>query len=153
MTLKIICTCSACPEQYDVHDQDGQTVGYLRLRHGFFRAEAYVDGDEHIVYTATTEGDGSFEPEERQGHLDRALDAIERALSPTPVAPGCLNIPATEMLDLINAAIPHMDPDDHNTALEIKIKIETESHQAISVPTPLLGKYIALAASNTQTPR
>lgn len=30
---------SACPEQYDVFDSDGSTVGYLRLRYGMFSVE------------------------------------------------------------------------------------------------------------------
>ena len=35
---RLILTCGACPEQYDVFDGDRQ-VGYLRLRHGHFRAD------------------------------------------------------------------------------------------------------------------
>jgi len=36
---KLVLTCGACPEQYDVF-KNGQQVGYLRLRHGFFSAES-----------------------------------------------------------------------------------------------------------------
>lgn len=33
-------TCSACPEQYDVHFADtNEYIGYLRLRHGYFSVE------------------------------------------------------------------------------------------------------------------
>lgn len=45
MSLKFVKTCSACPEQYDVFDSDGNEVGYVRLRHGFFRV-ASADRDE-----------------------------------------------------------------------------------------------------------
>ncbi|NDD52705.1 hypothetical protein EBZ39_02295 [bacterium] len=36
---KLVCTCSACPEQYDVFNDNNKLVGYLRLRHGQFRAD------------------------------------------------------------------------------------------------------------------
>jgi hypothetical protein len=34
----LVLTCAACPEQYDVFFEDFQ-IGYLRLRHGSFRAD------------------------------------------------------------------------------------------------------------------
>lgn len=40
MELEFDRTCFACPEQYDVYDGD-EKVGYVRLRHGYFRVEAY----------------------------------------------------------------------------------------------------------------
>lgn len=72
---KLVCTCGACPEQYDVFDANGQQVGYLRLRHGYFRAEA-PDVAGEIVYDANTKGDGVFEDDERETHLRRAVAAI-----------------------------------------------------------------------------
>lgn len=69
-------TCDACPEQYDVY-LDGREVGYLRLRHGYFRAEYTADGGDEIVYEASPEGDGIFEPEERNYYLNRAIQAID----------------------------------------------------------------------------
>lgn len=57
--FKLVQTCGACPEQYDVYlkDQPDQMVGYLRLRHGYFRAEHMGQ----VVYDAYTKGDGIFE--------------------------------------------------------------------------------------------
>ncbi len=70
---KLVRTCYACPEQYDVFDGEVQ-VGYLRLRHGAFRAEV-VPSDE-VVYDVSTKGDGMFEDRERVFHLNAACRAI-----------------------------------------------------------------------------
>ena len=43
-------TCFACPEQYDVF-RAGERVGYLRLRHGCFRADVPECGGR-MVYEA-----------------------------------------------------------------------------------------------------
>ncbi len=67
-------TCGACPEQYDVYFE-GDNIGYLRLRHGYFRAE-YKD---KVVYDAITNGDGCFESDEREYHLKKARKAIKKA--------------------------------------------------------------------------
>lgn len=72
-TLK--CTCPACPEQYDVYTQDKQLVGYLRLRHGHFRADVPYCGGE-TVYTTNTKGDGIFDEDERIPELTNAVKAI-----------------------------------------------------------------------------
>lgn len=66
--FRLVQTCFACPEQYDVY-LNGEYVAYFRLRHGTFRAE--VDGE--IVYTASTQGDGIFSEEERESQLTKAL--------------------------------------------------------------------------------
>ncbi len=60
----IKCTCSACPEQYDVFI-DGMKMGYLRLRHGVFRVE--YNGE--VIYVAHPNGDGIFESDERKEYL------------------------------------------------------------------------------------
>lgn len=67
-------TCGACPEQYDAYI-DGVGVGYLRLRHGYFRAE-YLG---KTVYDANTIGDGCFDSDEREYHLSKARKAIKKA--------------------------------------------------------------------------
>jgi hypothetical protein len=73
---KLICTCPACPEQYDVHSANtGAKVGYLRLRHGWFRADAPVCGGE-TVYESFTGGDGIFDDDERIPEITKALEAI-----------------------------------------------------------------------------
>lgn len=75
--LRLVQTCFACPEQYDVFDGERQ-VGYLRLRHGHFTAE-YLQPGGTLLYQAKTHGDGIFEDEaERRLHLGLALEAISR---------------------------------------------------------------------------
>lgn len=71
---KLYRTCMACPEQYDVFYED-QQIGYLRLRHGAFRAD-YPDCGGITVYEAAPEGDGVFEDEEREQYLLDAVIAI-----------------------------------------------------------------------------
>lgn len=64
--------CYACPESYYVYNEDGDEVGYLRLRHGSFSAYA---GDE-VVHVSNPEGDGIFEEDERNYHLENGVIAI-----------------------------------------------------------------------------
>lgn len=75
MKLKLVKTCSSCPEQYDVY-HEGIRVGYMRLRYGFFRAECFGN----IVYTAGTKGDGQFMEDERKRHLNAACASIMNRL-------------------------------------------------------------------------
>lgn len=71
---RLICTCPACPEQYDVF-KGGSKIGYLRLRHGWFRADAPTCGGK-IVYESHTKGDGMFDDAERIPEITKALAAI-----------------------------------------------------------------------------
>ena len=73
---KLVCTCSACPEQYDVFNDNNKLVGYLRLRHGQFRADC-PDVGGTTVYSSRPSGDGMFEPEERMPELIKAVAAIK----------------------------------------------------------------------------
>jgi hypothetical protein len=74
---RLICTCSACPEQYEVFDEiTREQIGYLRLRHGWFRADAPCCGGE-TVYEANPHGDGMFDEDERMGYLTDAITAIQ----------------------------------------------------------------------------
>lgn len=70
----LVQTCAACPEQYDVFLED-QQIGYLRLRHGHFRAD-YPDCGGTVVYESDTDGDGAFEDRERMPMLNRAVAAL-----------------------------------------------------------------------------
>lgn len=74
---RLVRTCEACPEQYDVFDSEGKQVGYLRLRHGTFRVW-YPDciGDEKMIYAANPRGDGIFYDDERDRYLTEAVLAI-----------------------------------------------------------------------------
>lgn len=78
--LRLVCTCNACPEQYDVFDAAGKQVGYLRLRHGFFRVDVPTACDE-TIYEAEPEGDGVFKDHERAKYLCEAVKAIKEWLA------------------------------------------------------------------------
>jgi plasmid stability protein len=78
-------TCFACPEQYDAFIGE-EKVGYLRLRHGHFMVEC-PDVFGETVYEASPNGDGIFDDDERDEHLEAAREAIaerwrERAVNP-----------------------------------------------------------------------
>lgn len=78
MKIQLIKTCGACPEQYDAFVGEKQ-VGYLRMRHGVFTV-SYPDARGEIVYEAQPNGDGMFEPDEREKYLNDAKKAIENAI-------------------------------------------------------------------------
>ena len=60
--LKLVCTCGACPEQYDVFDD-------------------YPDCLEETVYEAHPRGDGIFEPDEREMYLKAAVAALKKRIA------------------------------------------------------------------------
>jgi len=73
---RLICTGSACPEQYEVFDDTTrEQIGYLRLRNGWFPADTPTWGGE-TVYEANPHGDGVFDEDERIGYLTDAVKAI-----------------------------------------------------------------------------
>ena len=69
-------TCGACPEQYDAY-YNGKQVGYLRLRHGYFRVDCPDCGGE-TIFEADPNGDGCFEDDEREYYLNQARKAIAK---------------------------------------------------------------------------
>lgn len=73
--FKLVCTCPACPEQYEVFTQAGEQIGYLRLRHGWFRADYPRCGGE-TVYESNPKGDGIFDDDERLSELTKAVRAL-----------------------------------------------------------------------------
>ncbi len=76
--LKLILTCSACPEQYNAVDADtGVHVGYLRMRHGFFSVDYEENGADERVYEAQPRGDGLFDAGERDYYLKWAVAKLE----------------------------------------------------------------------------
>ena len=60
--LNFIQTCEACPEQYDVVDDNRNQVGYVRLRWGCLRCD-YPDVGKETIYST------SFD-DERMGYSD-----------------------------------------------------------------------------------
>ena len=72
--LKFICTCEACPEQYDVFDGDKQ-VGYVRERHGKLRAD-YPDVGGVVIYEHDLNSGGFETQEEREYHLTKIAGQI-----------------------------------------------------------------------------
>lgn len=75
-------TCGACPEQYDAL-YDGKTVGYLRLRHGYFSVSCPGTSGE-IVYDSEPNGDGVFDADEREEHLQKAKEAVAQWMNNRP---------------------------------------------------------------------
>lgn len=73
--LRLVKTCGACPEQYDVVDKEDKIVAYFRLRHGEFTVEC-PDCGGTLVYKVYTDGDGMFEEYERAKHIDNALNEV-----------------------------------------------------------------------------
>jgi hypothetical protein len=73
----LVKTCSAYPEQYDVYRR-GSKVGYFRLKHNVFRA--YNVFTDEVIYCVSTKGDGCFEEDERDIHLDAAIAALRTDL-------------------------------------------------------------------------
>jgi hypothetical protein len=75
---RLVLTSFACPEQYDVFEESTQQqIGYLRLRHGYFRAD-YLECGGETVYEAQTKGDGLFDDDEREQHLNAAITALRK---------------------------------------------------------------------------
>src|SRR5687767_13462550 len=64
----------ACPEQYEVF-KDGQQVAYYRLRHGEFTVD-YPSVLGELILSASPNGDGVFDSDERVVYLTRALRAV-----------------------------------------------------------------------------
>jgi hypothetical protein len=70
--LRLVRTCAACPEQYDVFEGETQ-VAYLRLRHGRFRADVPDCGGDTVYSTEDCKGGGNFASEERLAFLTEAI--------------------------------------------------------------------------------
>jgi hypothetical protein len=80
--LKLVQTCSACPEQYDVFDETGEKVAYLRLRWGYFSARVPNSVGQEVYDANIGDGmTGCFTGEaEREKHLTKAVKAIKKEL-------------------------------------------------------------------------
>lgn len=81
--LEFVCTCQACPEQYDVF-KDGKQVAYVRLRWSHLRvdvpecgqttiySEEYNDGGTEVGYC------GIFDDEGRRPQLTKIAERINK---------------------------------------------------------------------------
>lgn len=73
--MKLNLTCGACPEQYELLDDDGVVIGSFRLRHGTFHARLQPS-DEIVYLTRELRSDGIFEGDERREHMIPAINAV-----------------------------------------------------------------------------
>jgi hypothetical protein len=74
---RLMRTCGACPEQYDVLDSQENVVAYLRLRHGSYTVSVPDVGGK-VIYQAFPQGDGIFEDHERVKYLEESIKNIQR---------------------------------------------------------------------------
>ena len=84
--LEFELTCGACPEQYDVLDESGKQVGYVRLRWGCFRVDYPEVGHKTVLEEPYGhEMCGEFvTDEDRLACLTRAADAIAQERKAKP---------------------------------------------------------------------
>jgi hypothetical protein len=82
--IKLIKTCSVCPEQYEAYLGDRQ-VGYLRLRGGSFTVN-YPDVGGLEIYHGYPEGQDEFRDHERFHFTYLATAAIRKQLKAERVA-------------------------------------------------------------------
>lgn len=80
LKFKWVCTCPACPEQYDVCVED-QPVAYVRLRWGKLTVNPYVDGDidwNTELYRHQFENGlkGCFDDEEETGKYQKEIEEV-----------------------------------------------------------------------------
>lgn len=75
VSIELVRTSLAMPEQYDVF-RDGRQIGYLRLRHGYFRAHYPDHTADGAVYETGVRGDGFFHDDEERARELRAA-AVE----------------------------------------------------------------------------
>ena len=82
MKMKLVQTSPDCPEQYEAFDESDNQIGYLRLRHGWFRVD-FPDHSGETIYEAHLKGDGVFDDDEKDFYLQEAYNAIVSKLSRT----------------------------------------------------------------------
>lgn len=77
MNLRFEQTCGACPEQYDVFDDEGKQVAYVRLRWGRLRVDVPDCGGETILsHRFDDPWKGCFDLDERAYWMGTVNDAI-----------------------------------------------------------------------------
>lgn len=80
--LTFYLTCSACPEQYEVFDSNGNHVGYVRLRFGHLRVD-FPDCGGEVIYNHefSDEWKGEFTEDEREHYLKEIAEAISKRIA------------------------------------------------------------------------
>lgn len=132
--MKLVQTCGACPEQYDVFDDAGEQVGYIRLRHGYLSVRKDGPGGDEVFGTSSFAGDGCFDREtERKFFLDIALKRL-KARHPT------------EWFDDEHVVCPHCS--DRITDLW---EFDFGHGDEVETDCPSCGKSIAIAIERTAT--
>lgn len=79
---RVVLTCSACPEQWEIFIDDRQ-VGYLRCRHSKWRLDAPECGGETLISEPWHPERGEYESdfgEERPAVFRRVFAALDRYL-------------------------------------------------------------------------
>lgn len=80
LKFKWVCTCPACPEQYDVCIGD-KPVAYVRLRYGGLSVNPYVDGDidwRTELYSHQFEDGwkGDFDDDKERGKYQKEIEEV-----------------------------------------------------------------------------
>lgn len=77
MNLRFEQTCTACPEQYDVFDDEGKQVAYVRLRWGRLRVDVPDCGHQTIFsHQFDDHWKGCFDLDERPHWMGVVNDVI-----------------------------------------------------------------------------
>lgn len=77
---KLVLTCFACPEQYDVFDPEGTQVGHIHLKRGTLRVHYPDYGGRLLFETKMVNGDGIFDVDERYQNLCHCVELIQRSI-------------------------------------------------------------------------
>lgn len=125
--LHLKCTCSFCPEQYDVFD-GGKQVAYMRLRHGEFRVD-FPDIVGVAIFLGNPFGDGQFESDEREAYLTAAIAEVRRWM-----AMSAEERKQAEALYGFVRVRPHQPNDLLNTIDRLQTRVdELEKHLATTI--------------------
>lgn len=82
--------CPVYPESYSILVDGKDIGGYLKVRYGKFKVVVDENGDidedgtqllkDKVLLETETKGYGEFDPEEREGWLDKARDLLDKYL-------------------------------------------------------------------------
>lgn len=76
--LEFVCTCWACPEQYDVYNLNDKQVAYVRLRWGTLRVDVPDYMGKEIYCVEYGDGfTGCFDHKDRQDRLKIIANKIK----------------------------------------------------------------------------